>query len=436
MDGDGIGPGSRSRELFERAKNIFPGGVNSPVRAFEPHPFFVTGAKGSRLYGADGEAYIDYCMAYGALLLGHAHPAVIDSVMAQLPKGTLYGAPTELEIRFGELIREAFPSMEMLRLANSGTEATMHAIRAARGFTGRKKIIMFEGCYHGAHDAVLVRAGSGAATFGVPASLGVPEEAAQNTIILPYNDIGALEGAIEREGDEIAAAIVEPVMGNAGLIPPKSEFLERLRRVTEAHGIVLIFDETITGFRLAIGGAQERYGLKADLTTLGKIIGGGFPIAAFGGRREIMESLSPVGRVYQAGTFSGNPASVAAGISVLQVLREAGGKAYQDLERGSRRLQVELTDLAADLRLGVQVHGIASMFQVFFTPHPVTDYSSAKLSDTKKFRAYFQGLLKQGIFIPPSQFETCFLSLAHTDDDLHRTAIAFEGALRAAADCR
>ncbi|MBT0158360.1 glutamate-1-semialdehyde 2,1-aminomutase [Candidatus Bathyarchaeota archaeon A05DMB-2] len=424
---------SKSEELFERAKKVLPGGVNSPVRAFEPYPFFVNRAKGSKLYGADGDTYIDYCMAYGALLLGHAYSEVVNAVGGQLWKGTLYGTPTELEVEFAELIQTSSPCMEMLRLVNSGTEATMHAIRVARGFTGRKKIIKFEGCYHGAHDNVLVKAGSGATTFGTPTSPGIPEEITQNTIVIPYNNFQALDETIKCKGHDIAAVIIEPVIGNAGLILPMNGYLSYLRKLTEEYGIILIFDETITGFRLAIGGAQEYYNIKADMATLGKVLGGGFPIAAFGGRKEIMENVSPSGKVYQAGTFSGNPVSVTAGYATLQVLRRRKDEIYPALEENSERLKKALVDLASDSHVEAQVYNVASMFQIFFSSQPVIDYASAKLSDTKKFQAYFQELLKQGVFIPPSQFETCFLTTAHAEKDLEYTINAFDKALHAAS---
>jgi glutamate-1-semialdehyde 2,1-aminomutase len=424
---------SKSQALFKRAKKVLPGGVNSPVRAFEPYPFFINRAKGSKLYGADGETYVDYCMAYGALLLGHAYSEVVNAVSGQLWKGTLYGVPTELEIDFAELIQKSSPCMEMLRLVNSGTEATMHAIRVARGFTGRKKIIKFEGCYHGAHDGVLVKAGSGATTFGAPTSPGIPEETTQNTIVIPYNNFEALEETIKREGHDIAAVIVEPVIGNAGLILPMNEYLSYLRKLTEEHGIILIFDEIITGFRLALGGAQEYYNVKADMATLGKVLGGGFPIAAFGGRKEIMQNVSPSGKVYQAGTFSGNPVSVTAGLTALRVLTRRKNEIYPALEKNSEQLKKALADSAADHHVEAQVYNIASMFQIFFSQQPVADYASAKLSDTRMFQAYFRELLKQGVFIPPSQFETCFLTTAHTDEDLNHIINAFGKALRAAS---
>ena len=424
---------SSSRRLYERAQKVSPGGVNSPVRAFEPHPFFVDKAQGSRLYSVDGESYVDYCMAYGALIFGHANPDIANSVSKQLEKGTLYGTPTELETEFAEQISGLSPCMEMLRLVNSGTEATMHAIRAARGFTGRKKIVKFEGCYHGAHDSVLVKAGSGAATFGAPSSLGIPEETTRNTIVLPYNDAEAVEEALKREGGEVAAVIVEPVLGNVGLILPEKDYLNCLRKLTLAHGALLIFDEIITGFRLALGGAQEYFGVKPDMATLGKVLGGGFPIAAFGGRKEVMQHVSPCGKVYQAGTFSGNPVSATAGYTVVQRLRERQKEVYPMLERNCSELKKTLVDFASGYNVEAQVHNIASMFQIFFTPQPVRDYASTNSADTKAFQAYFRELLKQGIFIPPSQFETCFLSTAHVEEDFERTVNAFDSALRAAS---
>jgi glutamate-1-semialdehyde 2,1-aminomutase len=425
--------GPRSKDLYERAKKVIPGGVNSPVRAFDPYPFFVERAKGSKLYDVDGRAYIDYCMAYGALILGHAHEIILSAVRAQLDRGTLYGAPTEIEVELAELIQRLYPSMEMLRFVNSGTEATMHAVRVARGFTGRKKLLKFEGCFHGSHDSVLVKAGSGAAWLGVPSSLGVPEETAKNTIVLPFNDFEALEETFEKEGNEIAAVIVEPVIANSGLILPKRGYLNLIRKLTRDYGAVLIFDEIVTGFRVSLGGAQKYYDVKPDMTTLGKILGGGFPIAAFGGRREIMEKLSPLGGVYQAGTFSGNPVSVTAGYATIRYLIENEDKVYPRLERYCEKLAKALVDLSERHGLAVQVHRLASMFQVFFSPQPVDDYASAKLSDVRRFRAYFMSLLESGVFVPPSQFETCFVSVAHLDEDLEATIKAFDKALASAA---
>jgi glutamate-1-semialdehyde 2,1-aminomutase len=427
---------TKSKALFERAKKILPGGVNSPVRAFEPYPFFVECAQGSKMYDADGKSYVDYCMAYGALLLGHANSEILDAVKNQLGKGTLYGAPTEREVEFAELISKASPCMEMMRLVNTGTEATMHAIRVARGYTERKKIIKFEGCFHGSHDSVLVKAGSGAATFGAPNSLGVPEETTQNTIVLPYNDVEALEAVFKNQGNEIAAVIVEPVLANVGLILPKKDYLTYLRKVTSANGTVLIFDEIITGFRLALGGAQEYFNVKPDMATLGKVLGGGFPLAAFGGKREIMQNISPVGKVYQAGTFSGNPVSATAGYTILSILNQKKNQIYPQLEKNTTELKKSLADLAATYKLPAQVYSIASLYQIFFTKENVIDYACAKHSDAAMFTAYFHELLKQGVFIPPSQYETCFVSTAHTQEDLKFTLNAFGKALAAASKTR
>jgi glutamate-1-semialdehyde 2,1-aminomutase len=420
---------TKSQKLHERAKKVTPSGVNSPVRAFKPYPFFVDRAKGSKLYSVDGDSYIDYCMAYGPLIFGHASETVLDEVRGQLDEGTLYGTPTEKEVKFAELICKLVPCMEMVRLVNSGTEATMHAIRLARGFTGKKKIVKFEGCYHGAHDYVLVKAGSGAMSFGTPDSLGIPEETTQNTIVIPYNNIPALEEAFNRENQDIAAVIVEPVIGNAGLILPKEGYLKKLRKLTKDYGILLIFDEVIMGFRLALGGAEEYFNIKPDLATLGKILGGGFPIGAFGGRKEIMQHLSPSGKVYQAGTFSGNPVSVTAGYTVLQTLSKNRREIYPKLELNCEKLKNALVDLASDCYVEAQVNNLASMFQIFFASNPVFDYVSAKKADTKKFAVYFKQLLKNEVFIPPSQFETCFLSTAHTEEDLENTIESFDIAL-------
>jgi glutamate-1-semialdehyde 2,1-aminomutase len=427
---------SKSEALYLRAKKTLPGGVNSPVRAFDPYPFFVDHADGSKLYDVDGRTYVDFCNAYGALLLGHANPEILEAAKAQLSKGTLYGVPTELEVDFAEHISGASPCMEMLRLVSTGTEATMSAVRAARGYTGRKKIIKFDGCFHGSHDNVLVKAGSGAATFGVPTSLGVPDETTQNTIVLPYNDVAALEETFQAEGNQIAAVIVEPVMGNVGLILPNQGYLQSLRKITAAHGAVLIFDEIITGFRLALGGAQEYFGVTPDMATLGKVLGGGFPLAAFGGKAEIMQNISPVGKVYQAGTFSGNPVSASAGMAILCYLSRNRSHLYPRLEKNAQQLKGALVDLVAAHNLDAQVYSIASMYQIFFTAEPVVDCGCAKTSDTQKFDAYFHELLREGIFIPPAQFETCFVSAAHTEDDLKFTVAAFDKALSAAAKTR
>lgn len=423
---------TKSSELFVRAKKLIPGGVNSPVRAFSPYPFFTRSAKGSKLTDVDGREYIDYCMGYGPLILGHADQRVIGAVREQLDNGTLFGTPSEQEVELAELVCKVVPSAEMVRLVSTGAEATMSAIRLARGFTGRKKIIKFEGCYHGAHDAVLVKAGSGALTFGMPDSLGVPEETARNTVVVPYNDVEAFENAVKMERQELAAVIVEPVIGNIGVVVPREGFLGALRELTERYGVVLIFDEVITGFRLGLGGAQEYYGVKPDLTTLGKVLGGGFPLAAYAGREEIMRLIAPSGKVYQAGTYSGNPVSVAAGLATLKTLRSLKGF-YSELEQKCVKLVRGLEGVAEHLGLKVQVNHVGSMFQMFLTDKPVCDYVSAKTADNKRFMKFHGRLLEQGVFLPPSQFETCFVSAAHTAEDLRKTAECFEYALQSTA---
>ncbi|HEY4698797.1 MAG TPA: glutamate-1-semialdehyde 2,1-aminomutase [Nitrososphaerales archaeon] len=420
-----------SKRLYVRAKKRIPAGVNSPVRAYKPYPFFTSKAKGSKLTDVDGNELIDYCMSYGPLILGHANEDVEIAVRNQLPRGTMYGTPTEQEVDFAELISKLVPCAKMLRVVNSGTEATMHAIRVARGATSRDKIVKFEGCYHGAHDSVLVRAGSGASTFGSPDSLGIPKDTAKNTIVLPYNDIEAFEDLIRREDTNIAAVILEPVVGNSGLILPRRGYLQALRKATRKSGILLIFDEVITGFRVALGGAQEYYGVQPDMVTLGKIIGGGFPIGAYGGRKDLMEMVSPLGGVYQAGTLSGNPISVTAGLTVLRILAEKKNEIYGSLERKGVLMSKGLRDVAADANIKSQVNSIASMFQIFFTEKPVWSYSDAKHSDTSMFTRYHRELVERGVFIPPSQFETCFISTAHTTEDLEKTLEIMGEALKA-----
>ena len=422
---------SRSNKLFERAKKKIPGGVNSPVRAFAPFPFFTASGKGCRIKDVDGKEYIDYCLAYGPLILGHANPEIIDAVEQQIRDGTLYGTPTEKEVELAEKICSLVPSAEMARLVTTGAEATMSAIRAARAYTGRKKIVKFEGCYHGAHDAVLVKAGSGATTFGVPDSLGIPEETTRNTLICPFNNTDKLEELMKQEQKDLAAVIMEPVIGNIGVVLPKKGYLKRVRELTENYDVVLIFDEVITGFRLALGGAQEYYDVRPDMTTLGKIMGGGFPIAAFTGEEEIMKTIAPAGKAYQAGTYSGNPISVTASLATLQVIEKGGNRFYEELEARRSKLTQALEDAASENNVAAQVNCVASMFQVFFSKNPVYDYKTAKESDSKKFMIYHKKLLDAGVFIPPSQFETCFLSRAHSDDDLETTAEAIDESLKA-----
>ncbi len=421
---------SKSHQLYRSARELIPGGVNSPVRTYPPYPLFVASAKGSRFRTADGEEYLDFCMAYGALLEGHALQEVVEAVKAAAEKGTIYGQPTEMEVELASLIKSIVPSMEMVRLVNSGTEATMHSLRLARGFTEKEKILKFEGGFHGSHDAVLVKAGSGASILGAPNSEGIPKSTAKNTLVARFNDEKLVTKIIRDHADELAAVIVEPVMGNMGPIPPRPGFLETLRKVTEEKRVVLIFDEIITGFRMALGGAQQYYKIRPDITVLGKILGGGLPIAAFGGRREIMEKLAPIGGVYQAGTYSGNPISVAASLASLNSLKKKAGQLYPRLEKIGDRMRRGIADHIESTKLKAQVNGVGSMFQVFFTDHPVTNYDSAKISDTGRFQRYFQSLLASRVFIPPSQFESCFLATTHSDDEVQVTLEAFGNALK------
>jgi glutamate-1-semialdehyde 2,1-aminomutase len=409
----------KSAELLARAQKSIPGGVNSPVRAFRgvggTPPFIVRG-QGSHIWDADGNEYIDYVGSWGPLLLGHRHPDVLKALEDAMASGTSFGAPTEREIELAEAIRDAVPSMEMVRLVNSGTEATMSAIRLARGFTGRDLTVKFEGCYHGHVDSLLVKAGSGIATLGLPDTAGVPKSFADTTIALPFNSVTAVERAFAEHGDRIASVIVEPVAGNMGCVPPARGFLEALREITARHAALLIFDEVMTGFRVSYGGAQQLYGIHPDLTTLGKVIGGGLPIGAYGGRADIMSRIAPSGPIYQAGTLSGNPLAVSAGLAMLQRLK-SHPEVYEQLERRTARL-------VADAPPGLTVNRVGSMFTLFFTQGPVTDYESAKRSDTKRFAEYFHFMLERGIYLAPSQFEAAFVSAAHTDEDIERTVTA------------
>jgi glutamate-1-semialdehyde 2,1-aminomutase len=418
-----------SSALFKKASGLIPGGVNSPVRSFKPYPFFTEYAKGSKLHDVDGNKYVDYCMAYGAIIFGHSHPPVLEAVKKQLESGTVYGTPTEAEVDLAQLITDHVPCADMVRLANTGAEATMHAIRLARGFTGKPKLLKFEGCYHGAHDSVLVKAGSGATTFGVPNSLGIPENTAKNTVVLPYNDIETLKQTAEDLGDDLAAIIVEPAIGNMGVILPSEAFLTELKRTAEKCRALLIFDEIITGFRLALGGAEEYYGVRPDIVTLGKVLGGGFPISAIVGKKKVMESFSPVGGVYEAGTFSGNPISVSAAIATLSELEKQRSRLYNNLEGSTSKLVKNLRELFTDKNLQVQINQVASMFTIFFTNTSVTDSKKALTSDKTKFNKIHQSLLRKGVFFPPSQFETCFVSSAHTEEDLEHTVEAVASAL-------
>mgnify|MGYP000250595793 CR=1 FL=1 len=405
--------------LFARAQKLIPGGVNSPVRAFRAvggAPLFLARGKGSRVWDADGNEYIDLVGSWGPLLLGHCHPAILSAIEAALAGGTSFGAPTEREVELAEAIIEAVPSVEMVRLVNSGTEATMSALRLARAFTGRDLTVKFEGCYHGHADSLLVKAGSGVATLGLPDTAGVPESFAATTIALPFNSLESVERAFGEHAGRIAAVIVEPVAGNMGCVPPRPGFLEGLREVTARDGALLIFDEVMTGFRVAFGGAQELYGVRPDLTTLGKVIGAGLPIGAYGGRADIMSRVAPAGPVYQAGTLSGNPLAVSAGLAMLRYLK-AHPETYRELDERTSRLTGAFSG-------GVTVNRVGSMFTAFFTEGPVTDYDSARRSDVRRFAGYFHFMLERGIYLPPSQFEAAFVSAAHSSEDVERVTEA------------
>jgi len=414
---------TRSDALFAKAQRVIPGGVNSPVRAFRGvggSPFFIARAEGCRITDVDGRTYIDFLGSWGPLILGHAAPSLLEAVGEALRRGTSYGAPTEGEVELAELISRAVPSMEMVRLVSSGTEAAMSAIRLARGFTGREAIVKFEGCYHGHADSLLVKAGSGGATFGVPDSLGVPPALAALTITVPFNDLDAVAAVMTARGREVAAIIVEPVAGNMGVVPPAPGFLSGLRTLCDRHGALLIFDEVITGFRVAYGGAQALYGVRPDLTCLGKIIGGGLPVGAYGGARAIMERVAPLGGVYQAGTLSGNPLAVAAGLSALRAL--SAPEVYARLERGGAQLQSGLEDGARAAGVPLTVNRVGSMLTAFFTGALVTDYATAKQSDTARYGRFFHAMLDGGVFLAASQFEAAFVSLAHAPADLDEAA--------------
>lgn len=423
---------NKSKELFTEARRYVPGGVNSPVRAFKAvgsRPVFIARGQGALIYDVDGNEYIDYVGSWGPLILGHRHPEVMEALQACLEIGTSFGAPTELETELAKAIVEAVPSVEMVRLVNSGTEATMSAIRLARGYTGRNKIVKFEGCYHGHADFLLIKAGSGALTLGVPTSPGVPANTAANTIVAPYNDLDTLKQIFTQEGEDIAAVIVEPVAGNMGVVPPQEDFLDGLREITRRYGALLIFDEVMTCFRVAYGGAQALYNIEPDLTCLGKIIGGGLPVGAYGGKRQIMEQVAPAGPVYQAGTLSGNPLAVTAGLATLRVLQRAG--IYEELERKSALLAKGLAEAAQEADLKLTINRVGSMLCTFFTETPVVNYATACTSDTKCFAAFFQAMLEQGIYLAPSQFEAIFMSLVHTDEQIARTVEAARKAFAA-----
>lgn len=419
----------KSKQLYSEARKYIPGGVNSPVRAMKAvleQPLFIERGEGSRIYDVDGNEYLDYVCSYGALILGHAHPQVLDAVNSTAQKGTSFGAPHELEIELARKVVEAVPSIEAVRMVNTGTEAVMSALRLARGFTGRNRVIKFSGCYHGHCDSFLIGAGSGAAILGCQDSPGVPVGAASDTITLPYNDAGAVKEVFAANGEEIAAVFVEPIAANMGLIMPEPGFLEALRDLTLANGSLLVFDEVITGFRVAYGGAQELFGLSPDLTILGKVLGGGLPIGAYGGRAEIMEQVAPSGPVYQAGTFAGNPLSMAAGIATLKLVGKTGF--YADLERKGAKLLDGIREAARANGVAVQLEGKGSLFGIFFNENRVRDYSGASSSDVEKFNHFFRALLKNGAYIAPAQLENGFMTAAHSDEDLDQTIEAFSRA--------
>ena len=423
---------TRSVKLFADAQQLIPGGVNSPVRAFRSvggQPRFIKRAKGSRLYDVDGNAYIDYVLSWGPMILGHAPTPVISAIKKAAGNGTSYGAPTELEVELARQVRRAFPSMEKIRLVSSGTEAVMSAIRVARGFTRRDGILKFEGCYHGHSDYLLAKAGSGLATLGIPNSLGVPTDFAKHTLTAPYNDIRAVERIVKERGKQLACIILEPIAGNMGVVPPAPDFLESLRRLTSEHDILLIFDEVISGFRVAYGGAQALYGIRPDLTVLGKIIGGGLPVGAYGGRNEIMDLIAPSGPVYQAGTLSGNPLAVTAGLATLNQLRAKG--IYKKLDERAAALAKGIGEAAKKAGIPLTQTRVGSMLTSFFTAGPVVDWSSAKLSDTKRYGQFFNSMLEQGVYLAPSQFEAAFLSTAHNAADVEKTIRAAHSAFKA-----
>ena len=412
----------RSKRFFSEAQKYLPGGVNSPVRAFkavEGEPIFIAKAQGSKMWDVDGNEYIDYVLSWGPMILGHGHPRVVEALKAAVENGTSFGAPSELEVKMARMISEAMPSMEMIRMVNSGTEATMSAIRLARAYTNREKVLKFEGCYHGHVDSLLIRAGSGATTLGIPDSPGIPQDYIKHTLIAPYNDLEGVKKIFAKEAGHLACVIVEPVAANMGVIPPKDGFLEGLRQLTQEHDVVLIFDEVISGFRVSYGGAQTLYRIKPDLTCLGKVIGGGLPIGVYGGRREIMQMVAPSGPVYQAGTLSGNPIAMTAGITTLEILSQGG--MYEDLEEKAKHLFEGLVDAAQKAMMAINPTRIGSLLCLFFTHEKVINYATAKKSDTAAFGRFFSAMLEQGIYLPPSQFEAIFLSTAHSHQDIEQT---------------
>ena len=421
---------SRSQQLFEQAQRVIPGGVNSPVRSFRAvagTPPFLARGQGSRVWDVDGNEYIDYLGSWGPLALGHAHPVVVEAVQRAAADGTSFGAPVEQEVELAEIICAALPSVDSLRLVNSGTEACMTALRLARAYTGRPKIVKFAGNYHGHADGLLVAAGSGALTHGVPTSAGVPESYAAETLVATYNDLASVAELFAAWPNDIAAVIVEPVAGNMGVVPPAAGFLNSLRSITEAHGALLIFDEVITGFRVAYGGAQSLFGVAPDITTMGKIIGGGLPVGAYGGRRDVMEMVAPLGPMYQAGTLSGNPLAVTAGVATLKELQRPG--TYERLEASANRLTDGIAAAFSQVEIPASINRVGSMFTGFFNPGPVATLSEVEKSDTTTYGRYFHALLERGVYIAPSQFEAGFVSVAHTDADIDRTIVAVRDAL-------
>ncbi|SHK75466.1 glutamate-1-semialdehyde 2,1-aminomutase [Selenomonas ruminantium] len=423
----------KSAAAFAEAKELMPGGVNSPVRSYKSvdcNPPFIDHALGDKIYDIDGNEYIDYVGSWGPMVVGHAHPKVVKALQEAATRGTSYGAPTCIESELAKLVMEVYPSIETIRMVNSGTEATMSALRLARGYTGREKIVKFIGCYHGHSDSLLVNAGSGMATFGVPSSPGVTKGTAQDTISVPYNDVEAITKVMDEVGDEVAAVIVEPVAGNMGLVLPQQGYLHKLRELTEKHGALLIFDEVMCGFRASLGGAQAAYGITPDLTCLGKIIGGGLPVAAYGGRKDIMAKVSPSGPVYQAGTLSGNPLAMTAGLATLQIITaepEEGKADYsRELTLKTKKLLLGWLEKAKEAGVTIQAHQAGSMFGIFFSDKDVLNYEDSCNADQEKFKVWFKAMLEQGIYLAPSQFETLFMSGAHTDEDINRTIAAAE----------
>ena len=434
---------TKSAAAFAEAKKLMPGGVNSPVRSFasvDCDPPFIARAEGDRIYDIDGNEYIDYVGSWGPMVVGHAHPEVVKALQEAAARGTSYGAPTCIESELAKLVMQVYPSIEVIRMVNSGTEATMSALRLARGYTGREKIVKFIGCYHGHSDSLLVNAGSGLATFGVPSSPGVTKGTAADTISVPYNDMDAIQKVMDAHGDEIAAVIIEPIAGNMGCVPPKQGYLRKLRELTEAHGTLLIFDEVMCGFRASLGGAQAAYGITPDLTCLGKIIGGGLPVAAYGGRRDIMEMISPSGPVYQAGTLSGNPLAMTAGLATLKLITREPEQGEADYSRmltlKTKKLLLGWQEKAREAGVTIQAHQAGSMFGIFFNENDVFDYADSCASDQEAFKVWFKAMLDQGIYLAPSQFETLFMSGAHSDEDIDRTIEAAGKAFQAVAESR